>query len=313
MLLNLYHGFRISPLETMLHGRWKKEVTRKEIWWTSGVSRTTIDFFASSSLKTSSCMRACYCGVGIYIPWKIACHTIRLRCLRRSKNWEIKLLIDNPTKWDKFLLQYLLTSEKTYRHVSTESRNSLIRRDSVTRLRHSEHDLILATVMHTTIYELGETMFSVGSTPRLYLRRQMNNCKEYNWNVIIHYWERWPWSKFKGKYIGINQQICALPWKLRTKSQCQGLSVISGSGSAIYTVQRRWVSISWEPVYKISSSWVDVQIFYAFFSLVSGLIRFCDGSDKRIASNLCRSVKCVTEILAKTSQAFEEESMSCTL
>jgi hypothetical protein len=110
-----------------------------------GCSRTTINFFARNSLKASSCVKACHCGARIYMTGKMAALTKRFRCLRRSKNWEIKLLVDNPTRWDRFFVQYLLTSKKICRDVSAESRNSLIRKDSVTRFRHSERHLILVT------------------------------------------------------------------------------------------------------------------------------------------------------------------------
>jgi hypothetical protein len=67
-------------------------------------------------------------------------------------------------------------------------------------------------------------------------------------------------------------------------------------------------SISWESVYKTSRSWVDVLIVYVLlFGVVSGLMRFCDGSDKGTASMhqiLCKSRKREEKTLAMIRQVF---------
>jgi hypothetical protein len=45
-------------------------------------------------------------------------------------------------------------------------------------------------------------------------------------------------------------------------------------------------NMSWESVYKISRSWVDVLTFYVIlFVVVSGLMWLCDESDSKCASN----------------------------
>jgi hypothetical protein len=72
-------------------------------------------------------------------------------------------------------------------------------------------------------------------------------------------------------------------------------------------------SISWESVYNISCSWVDVLVFTSFYlSRVSCLMRFRNGSDKGTASNFHENHRKCRETLAMIRQAFREESMSCT-
>jgi hypothetical protein len=57
-----------------------------------------------------------------------------------------------------------------------------------------------------------------------------------------------------------------------------------------------------------------VLIFYALlFVVISGLMRFRDGSNKRTADISCKSRKSATNILAVSRQAFSKESMSRTL